>query len=104
MKKHQISRTRPLATRGPLRRWGIELYREFEKLSFRGSSERSRHPGIQEADDCLEDTIRSEGIAPMYPENPPAEAEHHRLVGMRDNSFDLPQTECLQAVRKTILE
>jgi hypothetical protein len=94
MEQHNVSRVSPLATRGPLRPRGVELHREFEELSFRGSSQRSRHPGIQKPNDRLQHPIRGEGIAPMYPEDPPTQAEHHCLVRVGEDSFHVPETKC----------
>jgi hypothetical protein len=104
MEKPDISGTRSLGTRRSLRRRSIELYRKLKKLSLSRSPEHPRNPGIQKPDDCLQHPIRSEGVAPVDAENPPVEAEHHRLVRMGYDPLDLPQPERRQSPWKTVLE
>jgi hypothetical protein len=90
MEEQDISGTGSLGTRRSLRRGRVGLHRKFEKLSFCGSPERSTHPGIQEPNDCLEHTIGSEGVTPMYAQDPLAKAEHHRLVRVGEDTLDIP--------------
>jgi hypothetical protein len=100
----QVSRTGSFSTRRPLRGQCIGLNREVEKLPLGGSSERARDPGIQKPNDGLQHAIRRETIAPVDPEDPPAKAQHHRLVRMSQDLFDVPETERLQPFGKTVFK
>ena len=104
MKETNVSRTSPLASRLPFRRRDVGMHRKCEELSLRGATERSRHAWIEKSNDSLQHTIGRESVASVYAENAPAQAEHHRLVRVSKDSFDLPETEGLQPRGKTVLE
>jgi hypothetical protein len=82
----------------------VLLYRKGQELALGRPPEYPGDSRIQEPDNRLEDTIRGKGIASMNAENAPVEAEHHRTVGMGDDSLDLPQSERRQSLWKTILQ
>jgi hypothetical protein len=61
----------------------------LEKLALGRSAQHTRNPGIQETNDGLEHPIGREGVASMNPEDTPVEAEHHRTVGVGDDSINV---------------
>jgi hypothetical protein len=90
-----ISGASPFAAEWFLRYRSIRMDWEIEKLSFRGSPQRSGDPRIQKPDNGLQHIIRRKGIASVYSEDPPAQAQHHGLVRVGEHSFDIFETECL---------
>jgi hypothetical protein len=101
--KH-VARAGALAASGSRRGRRVLLHRELEKLPLRHSAQRTRNPGIEETNDGLENPVRSVRIAPMNAEDTPVEAEHHRAVGMGDNSIDISETQLMEPDRELILE
>ena len=93
-----------LTAAGARRRWSVLLHWELEKLALGHSPQRTRNPGVQEANDCLEHPVGREGIASVDPQDPPVEAEHHRTVSVGDNSINVSQPELLKPDGKTILQ
>jgi hypothetical protein len=77
---------------------------KLEELSFCGLSERPRNARIQKPNHGLQHAIRRERVTPVDAEGPPAQTQHHRLVRVGQDSFDITETERLQPIRKTILE
>jgi hypothetical protein len=104
MEKKHVSGPSPFAASWSLRRLHIGVGGKLEELSFCGFSERPRHPGIQKPNDGLQHAIRRETIAPVDPEDPLAKAQHHRLVRMSQDLFDVPETERLQPFGKTVFK
>jgi hypothetical protein len=72
-------------------RWGrcVLLYRELEKLELGHSAQCPRDPGVEKTHDCLEHPVGRVGVASMNPEDAPVEAEHHRTIGVRDDSINV---------------
>jgi hypothetical protein len=99
-----VAGTRPFPARLLVDKWHIGVNREVEELPLRHSPDRSRHSGIQEADDRVQDFIRRKGVAPMNSEYSPVQAQHYRLVRVGQDLFDIPETEPAEPLRKTILE
>ena len=101
--KH-VTGTGALASPRSRRRRGMLLHRELEKLALGHAAERPTDSRVEEPNDCLEHPVGSVGIASMNPEDSPVEAEHHRAVGMGDDSINISQPELLKPDGKTILE
>ena len=78
--------------------WSVLLHREMEKLALGRAAERTRNSAVQETNDRLEHPVRRMGVASMNAEDTPVEAEHHRTIGVGDDSLDLPQAEHGQAI------
>jgi hypothetical protein len=89
MEQSHISRAGPLATRRALRCRRVGMHRKFEELSFGRSAQHPRDSGIQKPNDCLQHAIRSEGVPPMNAQHSPVKTEHHRLVRVGQDSFDI---------------
>jgi hypothetical protein len=103
MQQKHVSGMGTIATPWSRCRGRVLLHREPEKLTLRRSTERSRNLGIQEPYDGLEHSIRSGRVAPMNSENPPAETEHHRSIGLCDDPVNVSEAELLESERKLIL-
>jgi hypothetical protein len=82
----------------------VLIHRKLEKLALGGSTERSRNSGIQEPHDSLEHPVRSGRIAAMNPKDPAAETQHHRPVGVGDDSINLSQPELLKPRREALFQ
>jgi hypothetical protein len=104
MQQAQVAGTSPFWSARPGSRRCVGLDRELQELPLRRSPERPRNPRIEKANHCLQHLVRREGVAPMNPQHPPAEAQHHRLICMGDHSLDIFQAESQEALRQTILE
>jgi hypothetical protein len=102
--KAQVTRPGPLETRPSRRRRRMHVHRKVQKLTLGRLPERAWNPGIQEADDGLEHLVGGIGVPPVNAENPPAQTQHHRLVGMSQDLLDVAESERLKSFRKTILE
>jgi hypothetical protein len=104
MQQPQVAGTSPFwfTRRGSRRRVGLN--RKLQELPLRCPPQRSRNPGIQEPNHRLENAIGSEGVAPVDPKNPPAEAQHYCLIRVRHNALDILQAERLQPLWQTILK
>jgi hypothetical protein len=104
MEQPQVSRTSSFPTNRPVRGRSIGLNREVEKLPLRGASERSGNPRIQKPNHSLQHAIGRERVAPVDPENPPAQAQHHCLICVGEDSVHVPETKYDEPLRKTILK
>ncbi len=94
VKQRDISRAGALLSFGSQPGRRILMYRERQELALGGAPEPTRNSGIQKPNHCLQHPIRSEGVAPMYAEDAPAEAQHHRMVRVGEDVLDIPETEC----------
>ena len=101
--KH-VAGTGALAAAGSRRRRRVLLHRELEKLALGEAAERARDSRVEEPNDCLEHPIGCVGVASMNAEDVPVEAEHHRAVGVGDDSINVSQPELLKPDGKVILE
>jgi hypothetical protein len=99
-----VSRSGPLLPGGAVRRWDVGAHRESQKLPLGGPAERTSDPGVEEPYNRLQDRIGSKPVATMDAESPSMQAQHHRAVGMGEDPFHIPETQCPKAVRQTILE
>jgi hypothetical protein len=93
VKQQHVAGAGALAAAGPRRRWCVLLHRELEKLALGHAAERTRDSRIEEPNDCLEYPVGRVGIASMNAEDAPVEAEHHRTIGVGDDSLDIPQSK-----------
>jgi hypothetical protein len=80
------------------------FHSKLEKLPLGCPAERTRHSSAEEPNDGLENPIRCAGISPVNAEDSPVDTEHHRAVGVGDNSIDVPEPELVKPGRKEILE
>ncbi len=103
-KHRNITRPRAFSAFGSGARWRMLLNWKREELTLGPEAQRPRHPGVQELDDGLQHSIRRKSIAPVNPENPLIEAEHHRSVGVGLNLFDVTKAKGLKPNRETILK
>jgi hypothetical protein len=103
VEQEHVAGTGALAAPVTRRMGRMLLHRELEKLALCRSAERTRNPGIEETHDRLEHPVGRKGVASMNPQEAPVEAEHHRTVGVGDDSVDLPQSERQQAVFESLL-
>jgi hypothetical protein len=93
VKERDIARPCPLLPFGSRPGRRIRIHWERQELLLGSPPQRPRHPRIEEPDNGLEHTIRSEGVASMNPENALIEAEHDRAVGMSEDAVDISETE-----------
>jgi hypothetical protein len=98
VQEDQIPGASPLPRARPRPRWGVQLHRKRQELAFGCSAARPRNPRVEEPDNGFQHTIGGISVAPVNPENALIEAEHHRTVGVGDNSLYLPQAEHGQAI------
>ncbi len=94
----RCSRTRSpgralLAGTWPRPRRRVILDRERQELSLRRPPQHPRDSRIEEPYDRLQHLVRCVGVASMNAEDPPAETEHHRAVGMGDDPIDISEPE-----------
>jgi hypothetical protein len=104
VKQEDIPWTGTLAAAGSRRGWCVHFYRELEKLALGHSAQRPRNPGVEVPNDCHEHPVGRVGVASMNAEDAPVEAEHHRTIGVGDDSINISQPELLKPDGKTILE
>jgi hypothetical protein len=102
MQQANVSLTSSLAAS---RWWGsIDLNRKGEKLPLGCSAEYPGHPRVQKSHDGSEDLVRSKGITPMNPQHPPPQTQHHRLIGMGLDLFDVAETQRPQSFGKAVFK
>jgi hypothetical protein len=104
VKQQHVAGAGALAAAGTRWRWRVLLHRELEKLALGHAAERPRNPEVEETHDGLEHPVGRVRVASMNPEDPPVEAEHHRTIGVGDDSINISQPELLKPDGKTILE
>ena len=104
VQEDQVSRPRllPGAWSGP--RGRVRLDRERQELSFCGSAKHLRYSRIKKSNNCLQDSVRSKGVTAVDSQNPLAEAEHNRAIGMDDDAIDFPQAQGRQTLPQTFFE
>lgn len=104
MEQPYVSRTSTLSPLGSRFRCRIGMHRELQELPFRRSPLSPRDSWIQKLHHRLQHVIRRKGISPVYPEDPPAQAQHDCLIRVGENPLDIPETQRLQPLGKTVLE
>jgi len=104
VQQQHVAGTGALAAAGARRRWRVLFYRELEKLTLGHAAERPRDSRVEEPNDCREHPIGRVRVASMNAEDPPVEAEHHRTIGVGDDSINISQPELLKPDGKAILE
>jgi hypothetical protein len=104
VKQQDVAGAGALAALGSGRRWRVLLHRELEKLALGHAAKRPRDSRVEEPNDCREHPVGRVRVASMNPEDPPVEAEHHRTIGVGDDSINISQPELLKPDGKTILE
>jgi hypothetical protein len=104
VQQEHVAGTGALSSAGSRRGRGMLLHRELEKLAFGHAAKRTRDSRVEEPNDRLEHPVGGVGVASMNPEDPPVEAEHHRTIGVGDDSINISQPEPLKPDGKAILE
>jgi hypothetical protein len=104
VQQEQVAGAGALSAAGSRRRRRVLLYRKLEKFALGRAAEGTRNPAVEKADDCLEHPVWRKGIAPMNPEDAPVETEHHRPVGVGDDSINVSQPKLVEPERELILE
>ena len=98
-----IARPGPLGSSRPWSGRRILLGGKFEELPFSQPPERPRNARIEEPDHGREHSIRRKRVAPVDPQHPPAQAQHHSLIGVGEYTLDILQTQRRQPFRQTVL-
>jgi hypothetical protein len=104
VKQQDVAGAGALAAAGTRWRWHVLFYRELEKLTLGHAAKRPRDPRVEEPNDRLEHPVGRVRVASMNAEDSPVEAEHHRTIGVGDDSINISQPELLKPDGKTILE
>jgi hypothetical protein len=98
VQEDQIAGASPLTHARSRRGWRMRLHRKRQELPLRRPAEHTRNTAVQKTHDRLEHPVRSKGVASMNTEDTPVEAEHHRTVGVGNDSLYLPEAEHGQAI------
>ena len=104
VQQDQVPRPRPLPAYRLFGRRGVGRHREPQELPFGSPPEPEGYPRIQETNDGCQNRIRGKSVAPVDSKNSPAQAEHHRAVGMGENLFDVIEPQCLKPVGQAVFE
>jgi hypothetical protein len=95
MEESQIARAWPVPPLRSLRGGNVGMNRKIQELSLGMSPEHAVNSRVQKPNDGLQYAVGSKCVASVDAEYPPAQAQHHGAVGVRQDALNIPQTQCL---------